>query len=171
MLPSVPKYCKWYLPFIFFRSIRFMNLILLCFLHAFPYHCPWFRHTNINLLGKDIKLLSSTLCSFLHPFTSCYSDVNILLTVLFSNTHCLCSSFTMRVQVLYALYFQLWYWIKTNAQYTLKACSIFRGFCRWSNIWRRNIFLDFTHRLVVIKTTTYRKLVLLPSSGERRTKS
>jgi hypothetical protein len=50
-------------------------------------------------LGKEYKLWSSSLCSFLQPpVTSSLHGPNILLSTLFSNTLSLCSSFKVRDQ-------------------------------------------------------------------------
>jgi hypothetical protein len=52
------------------------------------------------ILGKEYKLWSSTLCSFLQlPVTSSRFDRNILLCTLFSNTLTLCFSLDVRDQV------------------------------------------------------------------------
>jgi len=52
------------------------------------------------ILGEQYRLLSSSICSFLHsPVTSSLSGPNILLSTLFSNTLNLRSSFNVSDQV------------------------------------------------------------------------
>jgi hypothetical protein len=52
--------------------------------------------------GDEYKLLSSSLCNFLHsPVTSSLLGPNILLRTLFSNTLSLCCSLNVRDQVLH----------------------------------------------------------------------
>jgi hypothetical protein len=54
----------------------------------------------LTVLGKDFKLWSSSLCSFLQPpLTSSFFGPNILLSILFSNTLSLCPSLNVRDQV------------------------------------------------------------------------
>jgi hypothetical protein len=45
------------------------------------------------IAGREYKLFNSSFCSFLHPpVTSSTFGPNILLSTLFSNTPCLCST-------------------------------------------------------------------------------
>jgi uncharacterized membrane protein len=52
------------------------------------------------IFGEDYRLLSYSLCSFLHcPVTLCLLGPNILLSTLLSNTFSLCSSLNVSDQV------------------------------------------------------------------------
>jgi len=54
------------------------------------------------MLGQEYRLLSSSLCSFLHPpATSSLLGPNILLSTLFSDTLNSCASLNVSYQVLY----------------------------------------------------------------------
>jgi hypothetical protein len=60
----------------------------------FPSHPPWLDHSNYTWERN------SSLCGFLQPhIISCLWGQNILLSILFSNTLSLCSSFNVRDQV------------------------------------------------------------------------
>src|SRR5215475_6402056 len=58
-----------------------------------PSHSSRFNHPE-NIMGKEYRSFSSSLCDFLHsPVTSSLLCPNTLLNTLFSNTLSLCSSF------------------------------------------------------------------------------
>jgi hypothetical protein len=53
-----------------------------------------------KIFGDEYRSLSSSLCSLLHsPVASSLLGLNILLSILFSNTLSLCSSLSVRDQV------------------------------------------------------------------------
>jgi len=59
---------------------------------------------NLIMSDEDYKLLSPSLCSFLHPpVTSSLLGPNILLSTQFSNTLDICSSLTLKYQISYVL--------------------------------------------------------------------
>jgi hypothetical protein len=61
---------------------------------------PWLDHSNYSYIQWRVKVMSSSLCSFLQPpITSSLFNTNIFLITLFSNTHSLCSSLNVRDQV------------------------------------------------------------------------
>ena len=53
-----------------------------------------------TIFGEQYRSLNSLVCSLLHtPFTSSHLGPNIILNILFSNTHSLCSSCSVSDQV------------------------------------------------------------------------
>jgi hypothetical protein len=72
-----------------FRPISYMHS---SYYMPFQFHCPQ--------LGKEWKLRSSSLCSFLHPLVTLYLIIpNILFSILFSYIFNSCSFLIVRDQV------------------------------------------------------------------------
>jgi hypothetical protein len=72
-------------------------LLQLCYM-PHPFHPPWLHHSKYT--RQEYKSCSPLLCSFFHPsITSSLFGLNVLLSMLFSNTLNLCSSFNVRDNV------------------------------------------------------------------------
>jgi len=97
-LPSKPRSSKWFFPSGFPTTTLYTPL-----LSPTRAECPahLILHFIIRtILGKEYRLLSSSLCSFLHsPVTSSLLGPYILLSTLFSNTLSLRSSLNVSDQV------------------------------------------------------------------------
>jgi len=101
ILPSTPRYSKWAVP------LTFPNQNIVCISHISPIRatCParliLLYLITVMISGEAYKLWSSSLCSLLQPRSSFLLGTNILLSALFSVTLNLCSSLSVRDQVLH----------------------------------------------------------------------
>jgi hypothetical protein len=98
-----------------------------------PAHLILFYLIILLKLGEEYKSRSSSLCNFLHSqVTSSLFGPNIFLSILFSNTLSLCSSFNVRHQVSRPyrktgkiIVFYKFYWSQ-NCIENVTSCSRFR---------------------------------------------